>query len=88
MHDLQVVLWAVIPPLILLVYYHRRVPAAPPLSRLLLFFVVGAISGFIALGLEWGFESLASWVVGWDRITHSLSDVAVRQLVKVGPTPI
>lgn len=85
MRDLQVVLWAVIPPLLLLVYYHRRVPAAPPLPRLLLFFVIGAISGFIALSLEWGFESLATQFVGWDRITRSLSGSAVRQLVEVGP---
>ena len=78
------VLWAVVPPLLLLIYYHRRV-SAPPLPRLLLFFVVGAISGFVALGLEWEFESLASPVVGWDRMTRSLSGVAMRQLVEVGP---
>lgn len=85
MGDLQLVVWAVAPPLLLLVYYYRRVPAAPPLPRLLLFFVVGAISGFVALGLEWGFEHLASWVVDWDRITQSLAGVALRQLVEVGP---
>lgn len=83
MNDLQVVLWAVVPALLLLVYYQRRVAAAPPLPRLLLFFVVGAISGFVALSLEWGFESLASWL-GWNRITHSLPGVALRQLVEVG----
>lgn len=85
MGSFQLVLWAVVPPLLLLVYYYRRVPAAPPLPRLLVFFVVGAVSGFVALGLEWGFEHLASWVMDWERITRSLPGVALRQLVEVGP---
>lgn len=85
MGSFHLVLWAVVPPLLLLVYYYRRVPAAPPLLTLLLFFVVGAVSGFVALGLEWGFEHVANWVVDWERITRSLPGVALRQLVEVGP---
>lgn len=85
MGGFQLVVWAVIPPLLLLVYYYRRVPAAPPLPRLLLFFVVGAISGLVALGLQWGFEYLASSIVDWERITRSLPGVALRQLLEVGP---
>ena len=80
----MLVLWAVVPPLLLLVYYYRRVPAAPPLPWLLLLFVVGAISGFVALALEWSFEYLVSWVVDWERITRSLPGVALRQIVEVG----
>lgn len=85
MQGFQLVLWAIVPPLLLLIYYYRRVPGAPPLPRLLLFFAIGAISGFVALGLEWGFESLASSVVDWEQITRSLSGVALRQLVEVAP---
>ena len=81
----MVVVWAVVPPLLLLIYYYRRVPAAPLLPRLLLFFVVGAISGFVALALEWSFEYLVSSVVDWERITRSLPGVALRQIVEVGP---
>lgn len=50
-----------------------------------MFFVVGALSGWVALGLEWGFEYLASWFVDWDKITQPLAGVALRQLVEVGP---
>jgi len=82
--NLQLALWAVVPPVLLLIYYSRRVANALPLS-ILLFFVVGAISGFVALGLEWGFEAVASQLVSWDRITRSLPGVAIRQLVEVGP---
>lgn len=79
------VVWAVVPPLLLLTYYYRRISPAPSLSRLLIFFVVGAISGLVALGLEWGFEYLVNWVVDWDRVTRTLGGVALRQLVEVGP---
>jgi RsiW-degrading membrane proteinase PrsW (M82 family) len=83
--NLQLVVWAVVPPLLVLAYYYRRVPSAPALPRLLLCFVVGALLGFVALGLEWGFEHLGNWVVDWDRITQSLAGIALRQLVEVGP---
>jgi len=81
----QLLVWAVVPPLVLLVYYYRHVPVALTLPKLLLCFVVGAISGFVALGLEWGFEHLATWMVDWERITRSLAGVALRQMVEVGP---
>ena len=75
-------MWAVIPPLLLLFYYHRRVKAKP-LSQLLLCFGLGALSGLVALGLEWGFEHLASGLEYWD--TRYLHGVALRQLLEVGP---
>jgi RsiW-degrading membrane proteinase PrsW (M82 family) len=77
-------LWAVVPPLLLLAYYYRRVLPRPPLLHLLLCFGVGALSGFVALSLEWGFEHLANQLVNWDRITRSLAGVALRQVVEVG----
>jgi RsiW-degrading membrane proteinase PrsW (M82 family) len=83
--NFQLVVWAVVPPLLLLIYYYHRVPAAPSLPKLLLLFVVGAISGLVALDLELRFESLARWLVNWERITQSLPGVALRQLVEVGP---
>ncbi len=79
------VVWAIAPPVLLLAYYYHRVPTAPPLPKILLFFLVGAISGFMALGLEWGFEHLARSVRDWDKITQSLPGVALRQVVEVGP---
>ncbi len=85
MSGFQLVVWAVVPPLVLLVYYYRHVAVAPPLPKLLLLFVIGALSGFVALALEWGFEHLTSWVVNWEQITRSLPGVALRQLVEVGP---
>ena len=82
---LQLIVWAVGPPLLLLAYYYRRISPAPPLPRLLMFFVVGALSGLVALGLEWQFEYLANRIVDWDKITQSLAGVALRQLLEVGP---
>lgn len=82
---LQLTVWAVGPPLLLLAYYYRRIVPVPPLPRLLMFFVVGALSGLVALGLEWQFEYLANKFVDWDKITQSLAGVALRQLLEVGP---
>lgn len=50
-----------------------------------MFFLVGALSGFVALGLEWGFEYLVSWVVDWHKITQSSAGVVLRQLIEVSP---
>lgn len=80
----QLILWAVAPPLLLLAYYYRRISPAP-LPRLLMFFVVGALSGLVALGLEWIFEYLANKFGDWDKITQSLAGVILRQLVEVAP---
>ena len=85
MGNFQLVIWAVVPPLLLLIYYYHRIPAAPSLPKLLLLFVVGAISGLVALDLELRFEFLAHWVINWEQITQSLPGAALRQLVEVGP---
>ena len=58
---------------------------APSLLRLLLLFILGAISGFVALSLELVFENVANSVVNWQKIQYSLLGVALRQLVEVGP---
>jgi len=76
------VVWALAPSLLVLTYYYRRVQLHHPCT-LLLCFVVGA-SGLVALGLS-GFEFLANSVGDWDRITHTLPGVALRQMVEVGP---
>ncbi|WP_017317912.1 PrsW family intramembrane metalloprotease [Mastigocladopsis repens] len=77
--------WAAIPPLLLLVYYYYRVSSTPSLMRLLFFFILGAISGFLALSLEWVFETVANYFVDWQRIQRVIAGVALRQLVEVGP---
>jgi RsiW-degrading membrane proteinase PrsW (M82 family) len=68
-----------------LTYYYYRVPTAPPLLALLFLFIVGAISGFVALSLEVAFENVANSFVGWQNTKYSLSSIALRQLVEVGP---
>jgi RsiW-degrading membrane proteinase PrsW (M82 family) len=83
--DLSLLLYAVIPPLLLLAYYYCRVFTAPSLLRLLLFFIVGAVSGFIALSLEWVFETVANSIVDWQQMNKSLPGIALRQLVEIGP---
>ncbi|MEH2089733.1 PrsW family intramembrane metalloprotease [Nostoc sp.] len=84
MVDLSLVFWAVIPPLLLLGYYYYRVPFAPPLLKLLMLFIIGAISGILALRLEWDFENVANSFVGWHQIKRWLPGIALRQLVEVG----
>ncbi len=80
--------------MLLLGYYYCRIPNAPPLLRLLLFFIIGAISGFCALSIEWIFETVFNWLVNWQQIqgclatrgcTSGLVGVALRQLVEIGP---
>ena len=78
------VLWAAIPPLLLLVFYYYRIPTAPSLMRMLVFFIFGTISGFFALKLEWVFETVANWVVDWQRIERSLGGIVLRQFLEVG----
>ncbi|MDZ7960784.1 MAG: PrsW family glutamic-type intramembrane protease [Aulosira sp. DedQUE10] len=85
MADFWFLVWAVIPPLLLLYYYYYRVFTAPPLLKLLLLFICGAISGFVALGLEVVFETVANWVVNWRQMNYSLPGIALRQLVEIGP---
>ncbi|WP_445634187.1 PrsW family intramembrane metalloprotease [Nostoc sp. DSM 114161] len=85
MLDLSLVLWAAIPPLLLLGYYYCRIPFAPSVLRLLMFFIFGAISGILALSLEWIFETVANSVVNWHQIKRSLAGIALRQIVEIGP---
>ncbi|MEH2063190.1 MAG: PrsW family glutamic-type intramembrane protease [Nostoc sp.] len=84
MVDLSLLLWAGIPPLLLLGYYYCRVPFAPPLLKLLMFFIIGAISGILALSLEWVFETVANSFIDWQQIKRWLPGIALRQLVEVG----
>jgi RsiW-degrading membrane proteinase PrsW (M82 family) len=78
-------LWAAIPPLLLLIYYYGRVFTAPSLLRLLLFFAIGAISGFVALSLEFVVETQINSWASWRAIRHTLTGIALRQLIEVGP---
>ncbi|MTJ08322.1 PrsW family glutamic-type intramembrane protease [Anabaena sp. UHCC 0204] len=85
MANLSLVLWAVIPPLMLLWFYYRRTPAAPPLLTLLGLFILGAIAGFVALGLEWGVETVANWVVNWQQMQRNFFVVILRQILVIAP---
>ncbi|BAZ80481.1 MAG: PrsW family glutamic-type intramembrane protease [Sphaerospermopsis sp.] len=85
MHNLSLVLWAIIPPLLFLWFYYRRISAPPFPLQILCFFVVGAISGFVALGLEWAIEIAANSVMNWAKIQRYFVGFALRQLVVIGP---
>ena len=85
LNDLDLILWAVIPPLLFLLYYFHQISNSPSLFRLLLFFVLGAISGGIALSLQWNFETLLSTFTNWQSIRGNFAVEIWRQLVQVGP---
>jgi RsiW-degrading membrane proteinase PrsW (M82 family) len=84
-NDLSLVLWAIIPPLLFLWFYDRRISAPPPPFQLLCLFVFGAISGFVALGLEWAVEIAANSVINWAKIQRYFVGFALRQLVVISP---
>lgn len=59
-----------------------------------MFFIIGAISGILALSLEWIFEIVANKVGDWHQIKRCLATsrcastlfgIALRQIVEVGP---
>lgn len=59
-----------------------------------MFFIIGAISGILALSLEWIFEIVANKIGDWhhiqlclptSRCASTLTGIALRQLVEVGP---
>ena len=85
MSNLSLVLWAVIPPLLFLWFYYRRTPAAPPLLNLLVLFIIGAISGFLALGLESVMETIANRVLDWQQIQRHFSGIVFRQILAIAP---
>ena len=85
MANLYLVLWAVIPPLLFLWFYYRRTPAAPPGLKLLVLFIIGAISGFAALGLEWAMENVANRVLDWQQIQRHFFGVVLRQILAIAP---
>ncbi len=92
MVNLYLLLWAVIPPLLLLWLYYLRTPLAPPIFRVLLFFILGAVSGFAALGIEWVEEFLGSrsllvvpqeYLGNWQQWWQSLPGVFLQQLLEI-----
>lgn len=83
MANSSVIFWSIIPPLVLLSYYYCRVTTAPSFFRLLLFFIVGAVSGYIALNLELAFETVANRFVDWQRLQRFFPGMALRQLVEI-----
>lgn len=85
MTDFTILLWAITPSLLLLAVYYLRSPSAPSLLRLLSFFAFGAISGFLALGLQFGFETLANSLFEWQRFTRNIFGATLRQLIQIAP---
>ncbi|MFO5438678.1 MAG: PrsW family glutamic-type intramembrane protease, partial [Dolichospermum sp.] len=86
MNNLLLVLWAVIPPLLFLWFYYRRTPAAPPVLNLLILFIIGVISGFVALGLEFALENTANWLLNWQQIQRPFSGIIFRQILAIAPS--
>ncbi len=85
MIDWTILLWVITPPLLLLAVYYLRSPSAPSLLRLLSFFAFGAISGFFALGLQFGFEILANSLFNWQLLTRNIFGAILRQLIQIAP---
>lgn len=85
MTDSTILLWAITPSLLLLAVYYLRSPSAPSLLRLLSFFAFGAISGFLALGLQFGFETIANLLFNWQRFTRNIFGAILRQLIQIAP---
>jgi RsiW-degrading membrane proteinase PrsW (M82 family) len=83
--DFTIVVWAITPTLLLLAVYYLRCPFAPPLLRLLLFFAFGTISGFVALGLQFGLETLANSLFDAQRFTRNIFGAMLRQLLAIAP---
>jgi RsiW-degrading membrane proteinase PrsW (M82 family) len=79
--DFTILFWAITPPLLLLSVYYLRIPSAPSPLRLLSFFAFGAISGFLALGLQFGFETLANSLFEWQRFTRNIFGATLRLLL-------
>ncbi len=85
MIDWTILLWVITPTLLLLAVYYLRSLSAPSLLRLLSFFAFGAISGFVALGLQFGFEILANSLFDAQRITRNIFGAILRQLIQIAP---
>ncbi|MBD2667396.1 hypothetical protein B6N60_01683 [Richelia sinica FACHB-800] len=84
MANFFILLWAVIPPLLLLLVYYLRTPVAPRLLRLLGFFLSGAISGFVAVGLEWLVDTIVHGFFSGQQISRSFLVVILRQILEIG----
>ena len=78
------IFWAIAPPFLALAYYCCQVRQVP-VPQLLLGFLLGSLTGLVALGLEWAFEFLAQSLLPWQQITRSLLGAGLRQLVEIGP---
>ncbi|PAX59647.1 PrsW family glutamic-type intramembrane protease [Brunnivagina elsteri] len=91
MPDLILLITAVAPALLLLAFYHWRLnfSASRSLLRSTLFFfsffILGMISGLLALGLQLIFESLIGQIPGWQRFTRTLIGASIRQLFAIAP---
>jgi RsiW-degrading membrane proteinase PrsW (M82 family) len=91
--DFTLIIWAITPTLLLLAVYYLRggdstsegYRFTPSLLRLLSFFVFGAISGFFALGLQLGFETVANSLFNWQQLTRNIFGAMVRQLIQIAP---
>jgi RsiW-degrading membrane proteinase PrsW (M82 family) len=77
---------AVVPALLLLGFYYWRLGFSANRSWLLLaFFILGGISGLLALTLQLIFESLGGQIPGWQRFTRTLLGASIRQLFAIAP---
>ncbi|BAZ38164.1 hypothetical protein NIES4101_41000 [Calothrix sp. NIES-4101] len=82
--DLPILVAAVIPALLLLGFYYWRLHHNASFLKILSFwvisfFVLGIISGLLALGLQWGFDNFALQIPGWRRLTRNLIAASGRQ---------
>ncbi len=85
---------AVIPALLLLAFYCWRLnfnvsrsflPQRSTLFLIFSFFILGVISGLLALGLQLIFELLIGQIPNWQHFTRSLLGASIRQLFAIAP---
>jgi RsiW-degrading membrane proteinase PrsW (M82 family) len=86
--DFILLITAVTPALLLLVFYYWRLSFSASSRSLFLsfsFFILGVISGLLALNSQLIFESLVGQIPGWQRFTRTLLGASIRQLFAIAP---
>jgi RsiW-degrading membrane proteinase PrsW (M82 family) len=78
-------LWALAPPAIVMLWYARRLKSAPDRRVLFGLFFLGAIAGFVAAGMQWGFNWGAMGIPGWWEFSRSTLGQLLRQFGVTAP---
>ncbi|NJM46466.1 MAG: hypothetical protein HC860_10020 [Alkalinema sp. RU_4_3] len=78
-------LWAIVPPALAMLWYARRLKSAPNRRVLFGLFVLGAIAGCVAAGMQWSFNWGAMQIPGWLDFARSTLGQLLRQFGVTAP---